>query len=95
MKKSAFLIFDVIVTNSKMSRLVLTLTVLFLQERRITPSEALNHPFVSMSHMADYAHCANVKSSARMMELCCKRNSHTNNNPQHPQALQTQLMVPR
>ena len=40
------------------------------QERRITPSEALNHPFVTMAHMADYAHCANVKSSAQKMELC-------------------------
>ena len=51
------------------------------QERRITPSEALNHPFVSMAHMADYAHCSNVKASAHMMEIC-KRNvvsgpSHT------------------
>ena len=40
------------------------------QERRITPSEALNHPFVTMAHMADYAHCANVKSSAQKMEIC-------------------------
>jgi homeodomain interacting protein kinase len=40
------------------------------QERRITPSEALNHPFVTMAHMADYAHCANVKSSALKMEIC-------------------------
>jgi len=51
------------------------------QERRITPNEALNHPFVSMAHMADYAHCSNVKASAHMMEIC-KRNvvsgqSHT------------------
>ena len=43
------------------------------QERRITPSEALNHPFVSLAHMADYAHCSNVKASAHMMEIC-KRN---------------------
>ena len=40
------------------------------QERRITPSEALNHPFVSMAHMADYAHCSNVKASAHMMDIC-------------------------
>ena len=40
------------------------------QERRITPNEALNHPFVTMAHMADYAHCANVKSSAQKMEIC-------------------------
>ena len=41
-----------------------------MQERRITPSEALNHPFVSMAHMADYAHCSNVKASAHMMDIC-------------------------
>jgi hypothetical protein len=46
-----------------------------------------------MAHMADYAHCANVKSSARMMELCCKRPSNANN--QHPPLQTTQLMVPR
>ena len=40
------------------------------QERRITPSEALNHPFLTMAHMADYAHCSNVKSSAQKMEIC-------------------------
>ena len=48
------------------------------QERRITPSEALNHPFVTMSHMADYAHCSNVKNSARMMDSC-KRPHNSNN----------------
>jgi len=39
------------------------------QERRITPGEALNHPFVTLSHLVDYAHCANVKSSVQMMEV--------------------------
>lgn len=50
------------------------------QERRITPSEALNHPFVTMSHMADYAHCSNVKSSAKMMEICKRPHNSNNNN---------------
>ena len=45
------------------------------QERRITPSEALNHPFVTMAYMADYAHCANVKASAHMMEICKRSTS--------------------
>lgn len=27
------------------------------QERRITPSEALNHNFANMSHLLDYGHC--------------------------------------
>jgi homeodomain interacting protein kinase len=48
------------------------------QERRITPSEALNHPFVTMAHMADYAHCSNVKSSAQKMEICNKRSPVNN-----------------
>ena len=26
------------------------------QERRITPGEALQHPFITMAHLADYAH---------------------------------------
>ena len=65
------------------------------QERRITPSEALNHPFVTMSHMADYAHCSNVKSSARMMEIC-KRSppiNNSNNNQQQTLPVGTQLMA--
>jgi homeodomain interacting protein kinase len=27
------------------------------QDRRITPSEALNHPFQTLSHLMDYSHC--------------------------------------
>ncbi|XP_013787996.1 homeodomain-interacting protein kinase 2-like, partial [Limulus polyphemus] len=45
------------------------------QERRITPGEALNHNFVSLNHLMDYAHCNNVKASVQMMEVC-RRNRH-------------------
>jgi len=62
------------------------------QERRITPSEALNHPFVTMSHMADYAHCANVKSSAQKMEIC-KRNSPVTVSVAQPQTVGAALMA--
>ena len=55
------------------------------QERRITPSEALNHPFVSLAHMADYAHCSNVKASAHMMEIC-KRSPGVVSGPSHAAA---------
>eukprot|EP00095_Tigriopus_kingsejongensis_P002712 maker-scaffold809_size94238-snap-gene-0.30 protein:Tk02712 transcript:maker-scaffold809_size94238-snap-gene-0.30-mRNA-1 annotation:"hypothetical protein TcasGA2_TC007452" len=58
------------------------------QERRITPSEALNHPFVTMTHLADYAHCSIVKASARMMEIC-KRSNTASTNPQ----LQSHIMA--
>lgn len=39
------------------------------QERRITPGEALNHAFVTLAHLVDYAHCNNVKASVQMMEV--------------------------
>jgi homeodomain interacting protein kinase len=26
------------------------------QDRRITPGEALNHPFITMAHLIEYAH---------------------------------------
>lgn len=45
------------------------------QERRITPGEALNHAFVTLAHLLDYAHCNNVKASVQMMEVT-KRNGY-------------------
>lgn len=47
------------------------------QERRTTPGEALNHPFVTLAHLVDYAHCNNVKASVQMMEVC-RRNDYSN-----------------
>lgn len=53
------------------------------QERRITPGEALNHSFVTLNHLMDYAHCSNVKSSGQMMEICRRtRHLHDNNSNQ-------------
>ena len=55
------------------------------QERRITPGEALNHTFVTLYHLHEYAHCSNVKSFFQMMDVCRRgrysslRNSSTNN----------------
>lgn len=40
------------------------------QEHRITPYEALNHNFVTLNHLADYAHCSIVKQSVQMMKVC-------------------------
>jgi homeodomain interacting protein kinase len=45
------------------------------QERRITPGEALNHPFTTLAHLVDYAHCNNVKASVQMMEVCRRDSS--------------------
>lgn len=39
-------------------------------ECRITPGEALNHHFVRMAHLVEYAHTALVKSAAQKMEVC-------------------------
>ncbi|XP_072172100.1 homeodomain-interacting protein kinase 1-like [Diadema setosum] len=39
-------------------------------DKRITPLEALSHPFVSLTHLAEYAHCRNTKSSVRCLEVC-------------------------
>ncbi|XP_054261032.1 homeodomain-interacting protein kinase 2 isoform X2 [Macrosteles quadrilineatus] len=44
-------------------------------ERRITPGEALNHAFVTLAHLVDYAHCNNVKASVQMMEVCRRHNA--------------------
>ncbi|CAK8680384.1 unnamed protein product [Clavelina lepadiformis] len=43
-------------------------------ESRITPGEALNHQFVTMTHLIDYAHTTLVKSAVQKMEVC--RKSH-------------------
>nr|CAD7268608.1 unnamed protein product [Timema shepardi] len=53
-------------------------------ERRITPGEALNHAFVTLAHLVDYAHCNNVKASVQMMEVC-RRNSYSNSHHQQTQ----------
>lgn len=42
------------------------------QERRITPVEALDHPFQTMTHLVDYAHCNIVKQSLQAIEVCRK-----------------------
>ncbi|XP_024871625.1 homeodomain-interacting protein kinase 2 isoform X8 [Temnothorax curvispinosus] len=55
------------------------------QERRITPGEALNHAFVTLSHLVDYAHCNNVKASVQMMEVCRRAGDFTAS-PAHHQA---------
>lgn len=34
------------------------------QEKRITPDEALNHPFITFTHLIDYAH-------SHRLVLCC------------------------
>ncbi|WAR02727.1 HIPK2-like protein [Mya arenaria] len=40
------------------------------QERRIKPGEALNHHFIRMAHLVDYAQCGIVKQNVQAMEVC-------------------------
>ncbi|XP_033118066.1 homeodomain-interacting protein kinase 2-like [Anneissia japonica] len=42
-------------------------------EKRITPLEALNHSFVTLSHLGEYAHCKHIKKSAQTMDVCKRR----------------------
>eukprot|EP00066_Takifugu_rubripes_P016052 XP_011605318.1 PREDICTED: homeodomain-interacting protein kinase 2 isoform X2 [Takifugu rubripes] len=42
-------------------------------DKRITPIETLNHPFVTMSHLLDFPHSAHVKSCFQNMEICKRR----------------------
>ncbi|KAG5274035.1 hypothetical protein AALO_G00158450 [Alosa alosa] len=42
-------------------------------DKRITPIETLNHPFVTMTHLLDFPHCTHVKSCFQNMEICKRR----------------------
>ncbi|XP_044734949.1 homeodomain-interacting protein kinase 2 isoform X2 [Chrysoperla carnea] len=58
------------------------------QERRITPGEALNHAFVTLAHLVDYAHCNNVKASVQMMEVCRRNDYNNSGSSSHHQSSQ-------
>ncbi|KAJ8391963.1 hypothetical protein AAFF_G00082730 [Aldrovandia affinis] len=42
-------------------------------DKRITPIETLNHPFVTMTHLLDFPHSTHVKSCFQSMEICKRR----------------------
>ncbi|XP_075458604.1 homeodomain-interacting protein kinase 2-like isoform X3 [Ascaphus truei] len=42
-------------------------------DKRITPLETLNHPFVTMTHLLDFPHSSHVKSCFQNMEICKRR----------------------
>ncbi|XP_028811847.1 homeodomain-interacting protein kinase 3 isoform X2 [Denticeps clupeoides] len=42
-------------------------------EKRIAPSEALSHPFVTMQHLLDFPHSNHVKSCFHIMDVCRSR----------------------
>ncbi|CAB1322959.1 unnamed protein product [Coregonus sp. 'balchen'] len=42
-------------------------------DKRITPIETLNHPFVTMTHLLDFPHSTHVKSCFQNMDICKHR----------------------
>ncbi|XP_064634600.1 homeodomain-interacting protein kinase 2-like isoform X2 [Lineus longissimus] len=62
------------------------------QERRITPGEALNHPFIVMAHLVDYAHTNLVKQSVQNMEICRRGKSNGYDLNQNPSNLMAPFM---
>ncbi|XP_023657882.1 homeodomain-interacting protein kinase 2-like isoform X4 [Paramormyrops kingsleyae] len=42
-------------------------------DKRITPIETLNHPFVTMTHLLDFPHSTRVKSCFQNMDICKRR----------------------
>ncbi|KAG7214870.1 hypothetical protein INR49_005139 [Caranx melampygus] len=42
-------------------------------EDRTVPSNVLNHPFLTMTHLLDYPHSNHVQSSFRIMDMCHSR----------------------
>ncbi|XP_066580297.1 homeodomain-interacting protein kinase 2 isoform X4 [Amia ocellicauda] len=42
-------------------------------DKRITPIDTLNHPFVTMTHLLDFPHSTHVKSCFQNMEICKRR----------------------
>ncbi|KAG8229821.1 hypothetical protein J437_LFUL008189 [Ladona fulva] len=79
---------------SDVAVLCFNLKSVFQQERRITPGEALNHAFVTLAHLVDYAHCNNVKASVQMMEVCRRNGYSSNNNHQSTQGPLVTNFVP-
>ncbi|KAL7885410.1 hypothetical protein AOLI_G00057050 [Acnodon oligacanthus] len=44
-------------------------------EQRISPSDALSHPFVTMQHLLDFPHSNHVQSCFHIMDVCHSRGS--------------------
>ncbi|XP_073724719.1 homeodomain-interacting protein kinase 3a isoform X2 [Misgurnus anguillicaudatus] len=44
-------------------------------DKRIAPSDALSHPFVTMQHLMDFPHCNHVQSCFHIVDACHSRTS--------------------
>ncbi|XP_060784270.1 homeodomain-interacting protein kinase 3a isoform X2 [Neoarius graeffei] len=54
---------------------LLKMMLLIDADQRITPSDALNHPFVTMQHLLDFPHSSYVQSCFHIMDMCHSRTS--------------------
>ncbi|XP_053091243.1 homeodomain-interacting protein kinase 3a isoform X3 [Pangasianodon hypophthalmus] len=54
---------------------LLRMMLLIDADQRITPSDALNHPFVTMQHLLDFPHSSHVQSCFHIMDVCHSRTS--------------------
>ncbi|KAG9338135.1 hypothetical protein JZ751_027107 [Albula glossodonta] len=54
---------------------LLKMMMLIDAENRIVPTEALNHPFVTMQHLLDFPHSSHVKSCFHIMDMCRSRSN--------------------
>ncbi|XP_017329873.1 homeodomain-interacting protein kinase 3a isoform X1 [Ictalurus punctatus] len=54
---------------------LLRMMLLIDADQRITPSDALNHPFVTMQHLLDFPHSNHVQSCFHIMDMCHSRSS--------------------
>jgi homeodomain interacting protein kinase len=64
------------------------------QERRLDPDSALKNPFVTMSHLVDYAHLNNVRYSFQMMEVCYNKKSRLNDSHAANVSNQNNSLIP-
>ncbi|XP_053362151.1 homeodomain-interacting protein kinase 3a isoform X1 [Clarias gariepinus] len=54
---------------------LLKMMLLIDADQRITPSDVLNHPFVTMQHLLDFPHSSHVQSCFHIMDVCHLRTS--------------------
>ncbi|XP_066505653.1 homeodomain-interacting protein kinase 3a isoform X2 [Hoplias malabaricus] len=54
---------------------LLKMMLLIDAEQRITPSNALSHPFVTMQHLHDFPHSNHVQACFHIMDMCHSRGS--------------------
>ncbi|XP_067654332.1 homeodomain-interacting protein kinase 2-like isoform X1 [Haliotis asinina] len=62
------------------------------QERRITPGEALNHHFIGMGHLVDYAHTNITKQSVQAMEICRRQRTSVYDMNQNSSSMMTNVV---